>query len=106
MKIYIKQSEDDRTNVIVYTFEFPTSYEFYEEMQNNFELQRNFDSNIDSYECQDQIDENSKLIYLAYKKILIVSPRDFVFIRYTFKKGTENWSIATSLPDAPTIPGK
>jgi hypothetical protein len=43
---------------------------------------------------------------LAYKKILIVSPRDFIYVRYTFKKNNENWSIATSVTDAKTITGK
>lgn len=75
-------------------------------MQNNFELQKAFDSNIDSYECRQKADEFTKVIYLAYKKILIVSPRDFVYVRYSFKKNNENWYIATSIPDAQTQEGK
>lgn len=56
-------------------------------MQGNFELQKSFDPNIDQYICQGKPDDNTKLIYLSYKKILIVSPRDFVYVRYIFKKG-------------------
>lgn len=106
LKVYTKQSPDDKTNMFVYSFVFPTTYEFYEEMQNNFELQRSFDGNIDQYDCSEKLDETTKLIYLSYKKILIVSPRDFVYVRYVFRKNNENWSIATSLPDAEQVQGK
>jgi len=71
-------------------------------MQNNFELQKTFDANVDSYECKERVDECTKIVYLAYKKILIVSPRDFVFVRYSFKKNKENWCISVSIPDAST----
>lgn len=75
-------------------------------MQNNYELQKKFDVNIDSYECQDKLDEGTKIMYLAYKKILIVSPRDFVYIRYNFKKDDEYWVVATSIPDSKIAVGK
>lgn len=66
-------------------------------MQNNFELQKSFDPNIDVYECRDRIDDSTKIIYLSYKKVLIISPRDFVYVRYQFKRGNEYWIIATSI---------
>lgn len=71
-------------------------------MQSSFELQKSFDTNIDQYTCKEKLDDQTKIIYLAYKKILIVSPRDFVYVRYVFKKDNENWSIATSIPDVKT----
>lgn len=43
---------------------------------------------------------------MAYKKILIVSPRDFTYVRYTFKKDEEYWAIATSIPDSKPVQGK
>ena len=92
--------------MFVYHLTFPTTYEFYDEMQNNFQLQKSFDTNIDRYECRDRIDDNTKIICLAYKKVLIVSPRDFVYVRYMFKKGDQYWSVATSLPDEPEETGK
>ena len=106
LKIYIKQSEDDKRNIFVYTFRFPTTYDFYEEMQNNFKLQKSFDTNIEHYDCKEIIDENTKIIYLAYKKMLIVQPRDFVYVRYTFKEDENTyWSIATSIPDEQLFQG-
>ena len=53
---------------------------------NDFALQKNFDPNIDQYEKIVESPENdTKIIYLAYKKVLIIAPRDFVYVRYTFK---------------------
>ena len=38
--------------------------------------------------------------------MLIVQPRDFVYVRYTFKEGDNIfWSVATSLPDQETFHG-
>ena len=73
---------------------------------NNFELQKQFDQNIDDYMAQKQIDEKTKVIYLSYRRILIVSPRDFVYIRYNFSHGQEHWSVATSIPDSENESGK
>ena len=106
LKLMIQQSEDEKSNIFVYHFTFPTSFSLYEEMQNNFALQKSFDSNIDCYECRDQVDDFTKVIYLSYKKILIVSPRDFVYVRYQFKKDNEFWTIATSIPGEETYEGK
>lgn len=75
-------------------------------MQNNFELQKKFDNNIDIYECRDRVDDNTKIIYLAYKKVLIVAPRDFIYVRYQFQKDNEFWAVATSLPGEETYAGK
>lgn len=52
------------------------------------------------------MDDNTKVIYLAYKKVLIVAPRDFTYVRYQFKKDNEYWAVATSIPDEETYMGK
>ena len=76
-------------------------------MLNNFEIQKSFDSNINEYFKKMQSPNNdTKVIYLSYNKVLIVAPRDFIYVRYVFKKGKENWSIATSIPNEPEQQGK
>ncbi len=47
LEVKISQSEDKKTNIFSYSFEFPTNYNYYEYMQKEFILQKHFDSNID-----------------------------------------------------------
>lgn len=49
---------------------------------------------------------DTKVIYLSYNKVLIVAPRDFVYVRYVFRKGQEWWSISTSIPSEEEVHGK
>lgn len=35
-----------------------------------------------------------------------MAPRDFVYVRYVFKKGSEFWSISTSIPNEEEVKGK
>lgn len=39
---------------------------------------------------------DAKLIYLSYKKVLMMSSRDFEYVKYSFKKDKEHWSICAS----------
>ena len=43
---------------------------------------------------------NTELLYLSYKKVLIVMPRYFIYVRYTFEINGEIWIIAISDPEA------
>ena len=70
-------------------------------MNDNLELQKSFDLNINIFECRKNLDKQTNILYLAYKKIFIIAPRDFLYIHYKFKKGKENWTIASSLEDEP-----
>lgn len=55
------------------------------------------DPNIDEYKKELEIvGENTKVLYLAYKKVLIISSRDFYYVKYNFSKYNEYWSICTS----------
>lgn len=35
---------------------------------------------------------------MAYKKVLIVSPRDFVSLRYNVSSGIDHWDVSISIP--------
>lgn len=39
---------------------------------------------------------DAKLIYLSYKKVLMMSSRDFEYVRYSFHKDNEHWSVCVS----------
>jgi hypothetical protein len=49
---------------------------------------------------------DAKLIYLSYKKVLIMSSRDFEYVRYTFKKDNEYWNICVSDLNREEVKGK
>lgn len=46
------------------------------------------------------------MIYLCYKKVLIMSSRDFYYVRYTFRRGQEHWSICVSDLSREEVKGK
>ena len=46
-------------------------------------------------------------MYLAYKKVLFITGRDFVYVRYAKKKEQEReyWVLGTSIPGEEERPG-
>ena len=46
------------------------------------------------------------MIYLSYKKVLMMSSRDFEYVKYTFKKDEEHWSICVSDMSRSDLQGK
>jgi hypothetical protein len=50
--------------------------------------------------------EDTELLYLSYMKVLIVNPRYFIYVRYTFTINGEIWIVAISDPSAETIKEK
>ena len=69
-------------NIFIYSFTLPCSYLFYSAMLNDYDLQKQLDPNIEEYKLQEVISPFAKVNYIAYKKVLIVSPRDFVSLKY------------------------
>lgn len=45
-------------------------------------------------------------MYKSYKKVLIVMPRYFIYLRYAFEHKGEHWILAVSDPDAEVIKDK
>lgn len=52
-------------------------------MMNDYNIQKKLDSNIDQYYLLEQVNNNAKVNYISYKRVLAVSPRDFVFLKYS-----------------------
>lgn len=67
-------------------------------MLNDYALQKSLDSNIDEYKLLELYSNNFRLNYLSYKKVLIVSPRDFVYLKYSNSQGKEKWDVSFSIP--------
>ena len=51
-------------------------------------------------------DKETEYLYLSYKKVLIVQPRYFIYLRYTFKVQGDYWVVAVSDPSAEVIKDK
>jgi hypothetical protein len=67
-------------------------------MLNDYSLQQRLDSNIDQYKMLELITNNARVNYLSYKKVLIVSPRDFVYLKYSNSWENEYWDLSFSVP--------
>lgn len=67
-------------------------------MLNDYSLQKRIDPNIDQYKMLQLITNNARINYLSYKKVLIVSPRDFVYMKYSNNWENEYWDISFSVP--------
>lgn len=70
-------------------------------MTEDTELQKKMDVNVGAYKVNKQVDDNTNIMYLAYKKMLFISGRDFVYVRYTHRSQnpSQYWAIGTSIPD-------
>lgn len=49
---------------------------------------------------------DAKLLYLSYKKVLIMSSRDFEYVKFSFIKGEEHWSVCVSDLTREEVKGK
>ncbi len=50
--------------------------------------------------------QNTELLYLSYKKVMIVSPRYFIYVRYYFNLDEDTYIIAMSDPNAEIVKDK
>ncbi len=99
--------QEGKVNVFKYFFSFESDFASYESVCSDFELQKKFDPNIDEFRKQMETPGgDAQLIYLSYKKVLIMSSRDFEYVRLTFRKGKEWWVLCTSDPSREEIKGK
>lgn len=56
---------------------------------------------MDEFKVYKDLNRNdTALLYLSYKKVMIVQPRYFIYVRYTFKVGQDVWMLAVSDPNA------
>jgi hypothetical protein len=49
---------------------------------------------------------DTELLYISYKRVLIIMPRYFIYVRYTLRVNGEIWVIAVSDPNSEIIKEK
>jgi len=99
--------QEGKNNIFIYFFKLPTDIDRYEQISNDFDLQKKFDTNIEEFKKQyEVVGGEAKLIYLSYKKVLMMSSRDFEYVKYTFRKGNEHWSVCVSDLSREEVSGK
>lgn len=52
------------------------------------------------------IGQNTKVLYLSYKKVLIIAARDFYYVKHSFTINNEHWTLCTSDLSYAEIPNK
>lgn len=79
-----------------YTYTLNTTLDNYLAFMADIDLQAKLDNSIDCYENVWKQDEYG-ILYLRYKKILFMDPRDFLFIKKTDRKEDMAIEISKSI---------
>lgn len=99
LRIFNREQEESSTNEYAYKFDYPNvSWESYNSVATDPDLQLKLDPNLSEYEVREVIDPQTRLVYLSYRKVLFVSPRDFLYIRFSFEAEGQHWMVAVSVP--------
>lgn len=98
----IRHAQPGDLNIFIYTYRLPCTYSFYNSMMNDYQIQKKLDSNIDEFKMLELVSNNARVNYLSYKRMLIVSPRDFVYLKYSNSWEGECWDVSFSVPTDPT----
>jgi len=116
LKMYLSHYENDKGNKVNVTrneWIVPFKAEQYVRFMCNFDEQRALDKNIDIYthvETFAQTEESwYSIYYIAYKQVLVASPRDFLYIKYVKKIDENTWcDVSKSIvhPDFPEFKDK
>ena len=73
----------------------------------DIQFQKKVDGHLQEFKVYKENNiQNTEHYYVCYKRILIIMPRYFIYIRYTFKIGQDVWVIAISDPQAEKINNK
>lgn len=107
LQIFTREHADTNSNLYVYKFEYPgVSWQDYCAVSTDPHQQLKLDSNLSDYEIRSLVDETTLEVYLAYKKVLFVSARDFYYVRHQLTAQDGNWVITTSKPGQEEYEGR
>ena len=83
LKIYLKSYMKNKSRINIFRTEFfaPSSSQEFFEFSNNIELQKTLDTTAEKYHILKKLNEKNEILYLSYKKTIITSPRDFVYLK-------------------------
>ena len=83
-------SEKNRVNVFRSEFLVPCSPEFFLKFQNNIEEQKKLDAYHEEYKFLETLNASTNVVYLSYKKNILFSKRDFVYLKHFTKIKSES----------------
>ena len=107
--ISYKSQRNHRINKFRTEFIAPCTAEQYILTANNLELQKSLDTYCDNYNVLESLEPNSNLLYLSYRKTLVSSPRDFVYlklVRQIERNGKNYWCDAARSIETDVCPAK
>lgn len=101
MKIYWTNyinSEKNKINIFRTEFFAPCHPEFFLDFMNNIAEQTKMDLLLDKYYIAEPFSQRTNVIYLSYKKTIVSSARDFIYLKHWGKieKDGETWYCDTS----------
>jgi hypothetical protein len=104
LKIYGRQNVDFTGVTFIYFFKLPVRAEEYLKLMRDYSLQKKADPNIDEFKIHKDLNvPDTELLYISYRRILLIMPRYFIYFRYTLRVNQEIWVISISDPDCETI---
>lgn len=83
LKIYLKSYIRAQSRINIFRTEYiaPCSPKEYVSFANNLEIQKELDHAANQYYVVKKINEKTEILYLSYKKTIITSPRDFLYLK-------------------------
>ncbi|CAD8134681.1 unnamed protein product [Paramecium octaurelia] len=93
---YVETPEKYQIGIMKYTYTLNTTIDSYLEFMKDLQLQKSMDNSIDAFEKHLE-DMNLQINYLRYKKIMFMDPRDFLYIKYSDRKGDDCVEISKSI---------
>lgn len=79
-----------------HTYTLNTTLDNYLDFMADIDLQKKLDSSIDAFE-RVVANEDVHVLYLRYKKIMFMDPRDFLYVKKTERNGDEAVEISKSI---------
>ena len=80
MKTYVSK-EKNRINIFRNQFIVPCAPETFLRFMNNIEDQAKIDTHLDKFYIIKELKTDINVIYLSYKKVLITSPRELIYVK-------------------------
>lgn len=85
----------------------PLRAEEYLALMRDYSFQKKVDANIDEFKPYKETNaKDTEVLFISYKRVLIVMPRYFVYVRFAARVDNQIWVVAVSDPDCPAIKDK
>lgn len=107
LRIYGRENSTHIGATFLYFFRMPVRAEEYLAIMRDYSFQKKVDTNIDEFKPYKDINaQETEVLYISYKRVLIVMPRYFIYVRFAVRIDNQIWVIAVSDPDSPVIKDK